>query len=102
MTGVCCVGVRKEHTNLKRPSYVLRLLAAFGIVTMMFAGLVGTASAGQNPSGGDVAYWDGDTVIGFFGPNESDDVNFDPFLDGAQEVYFASICNMVDMGLGVG
>ena len=69
---------------MKRPSYVLRLLAVFGIVSMMLAGLVGTASAGQNPSGGDPAFWDGDTLIGFFGANESDDVNFDPFLDGAQ------------------
>jgi hypothetical protein len=74
----------------------------FGIVSMMFAGLVGTASAGQTPSGGTPAYWDGDTLIGFFGANESDDVLFDPFLDGAQEVYFASVCNTVDMGLGAG
>jgi hypothetical protein len=94
--------VRKEHTILKRPSYVLRLLATVGIISMMFAGLAGTASAGQNPSGGTPAYWDGDTLIGFFGPIESDDVNFDPWLDGAQEVYFASVCNMVDMGLGSG
>jgi hypothetical protein len=77
------------------------LLAVFGIVSMMFAGLVGTASAGQNPSGGDVAFWDGtEDCFRKMGPNESDDVGFDPFFDGAHEVYFAAVSNAVSFGLG--
>jgi hypothetical protein len=95
----------------------LRLLAAFGIVSMMLAGLVGTASAGQNPSGGDVAIWDGETFPGLFGAIESDVandaflcysnvaggttfVNGGPGCDGSQEVYFPAVSNGGDIGLG--
>src|SRR3712207_7903455 len=51
-----------------------------------------SAFADENPSGGLEAEWDGEHYPPLFGANESDMVD-DAFADGAQEVYFASVCN---------
>jgi len=70
---------------LKRPSYLLRLLAVAGMLTGMLAATASTAFASPPPSGGSAAYWDGTTACFFrTGQNESD-VAFvgGPFADGA-------------------
>jgi len=94
---------------------VLRLLAVFGLITVMFAGLATmTASASDNPGPGDTAVWDHSTWPGLFGSFESDVANGalfctsdiggngsevlgGPDCDGRQEVYFASVANGDDL-----
>ena len=86
---------------MKRPSNVLRLIAALGIVSVLFTGLVSTAAASPTPGGGNTASWDGTSIPPLFGSVESDAAyDFGPFADGAQEVYFPAVGNGEDFGLG--
>jgi len=77
-----------------------------GIVSMMFTGLVATASASPNPGGGETAAWNTDSFPPIFGAVESDVICGDAcslddaFADGAQEVYFPAVGYADDFGLG--
>ena len=47
---------------MKRLSVAVRMLAALSLALSMLAALAVTTSAAPNPSGGDEACWDGDTL----------------------------------------
>ncbi len=56
---------------MKRLSVAVRMLAALSLALSMLAALAVTTSAAPNPSGGDEAYWDGDTLPEqIYAPNE--------------------------------
>src|SRR5436309_12092767 len=95
-------GSAEGAPHLKRPSFLLRLLAVAGMLTGILAATATTAFASPPPSGGAAAYWDGTTECFFrHGPNESDVAYVNgPFADGANEVYFPAVGNAFgDMGL---
>ncbi len=85
------------------------MLAALSLALSMLAALAVTTSAAPNPSGGDEAYWDGDSIPPLFGATPSDDfcavvgcIFWDgAFDDGAQEVYFPAVGN-ADESTGLG
>ena len=85
------------------------MLAALSLALSMLGALAVTTSAAPNPSGGDEAYWDGDSIPPLFGATPSDDFcavfgcDFwdGAFDDGAQEVYFPAVGN-ADESTGLG
>lgn len=83
---------------MKRPSYALRLIAALSILTMMLAGTATTAFASPPSGTPQAAVWDGSDPF-ITGAVESDNSD-NAFHDGANEVYFASVANGEDFGLG--
>ncbi len=94
--------VRKDP-SLKRLSVAVRMLAALSLALSMLAALAVTTSAAPNPSGGDEAVWDGDTLPEFYGPFASDDLFVQDLaeVDGIQEVYFPAVGN-ADESTGLG
>ena len=94
---------------MKRISVAVRVIAALSLALSMLAAFAVTTSAAPNPSGGDEAEWDGDSIPPLFGATPSDDICavfgcdfFDgAFDDGAQEVYFPSVGN-ADESTGLG
>lgn len=65
----------------------------------MLVGTAATTFASPPPSGGAAAVWDGTAPPGPLGAVESD-ATLSLAVDGAQEIYFASVANGVDFGLG--
>ena len=90
---------------------LLRLVAVVAMLTSMLA-VVAPATAAPNPSGGNPATWDGDSIPPLFGSTASDDFcavfgcefvgpDAGAFDDGAQEVYFPAVGN-ADESTGLG